>query len=613
MKRIIRPIILVTFLLTLTICSSWADETVKNGNYRGIGYFINSDTAIVNQYIKVAPFDVSILPPSSGVQYYKDGIIFLSSSKSNAKMPDSHISFGTIDTRYAVLRDSVLEAPGLFSPSFSFPYPSEAVTFSMDYKTMYFTNYSKADGCEKIYRAEYSDGDPAQWLPDSDPVSFCSGNSTCTHPALSADGKVMVFASDRQSSVGGMDLYVSLFKDNRWSEPENIGDAVNSSFNELYPYLDSENNLYFSSDNTQGFGGYDVYVCKFKNNTWEKPINLSTPVNTRFDDVAFRVNRKDEKSAFYTVKQNSGKSYIQLFKVSINNNTQSDQLTLSQYYTRPDISNMVILALEPAVQATDAISETAARPEGSTDRGNLVYRVQFLTSFNPKTRSQIVLNGQEYSVFEYLYSGAYRLCIGEFSTLSPALELQGIMIKNDYPNASVLVFRDNVLSLEPELLKSPSGQTPETAVAQPPASKTTVAEPEPSGKDTESIAAEPPSPEALAPEPPPPAIPATAVAKEEPVEEIKPAPEEQKDIVVYRVQLFSSSKKAGSKKITVANKPYMTFEYLYKGAYRSCIGEFDTLAQAVELQNISRKNGHPQAFVVAFIDDVRSTDPALFK
>ncbi len=79
------------------------------------------------------------------------------------------------------------------------------------------------------------------------------------------------------------------------------------------------------------------------------------------------------------------------------------------------------------------------------------------------------------------------------------------------------------------------------------------------------------------------------------------------------MQLFSSGKKAGSKKITVANKPYMTYEYLYKGAYRSCIGEFNTLAQAVELQNISRKNGHPQAFVVAFVDDVRSTDPALFK
>lgn len=613
MKIKIRPIILIIFLLTFAINAANADETNKNGSYEISGLTVNSDTANVSQYIKVAPFDVRILPPSSGIQYYKDGIIFLSSSKSNAKMPDAHISFGTIDTRYAVLRDSVLEVPGLFSPSFSFPYPSEAVTFSMDYKTMYFTNYSKADGCEKIYRAEYSEGDPAKWLPDPDPVSFCSGKSTCTHPALSADGKVIVFASDRQGSIGGMDLYVSLNKDNKWTEPENIGDAVNSTFNEMYPYLDSENNLYFSSDNTQGYGGYDVYVCKFKNNTWEKPINLATPVNTRFDDVAFRVNRKDEKSAFYTVKQNSGKSYIQLFKVSVNSNSNTDQLTLSQYYTRPDISNMVILALEPAVQATDEISETATRSEGGTDRGNLVYRVQFLTSFNPKTRSQIILNGEEYSVFEYLYSGAYRLCIGEFSNLSPALELQSIMIKNDYPNASVVVFRDNVLSLEPELLKSPSGQLPETAGQQSTVKETTEAEPQPSGKDTESIKAEPPSPEAITSEPPPPTIPATVVAKEEPVEEIKPAPEEQKDKVIYRVQLLSSGKKAGSKKITVANKPYMTYEYLYKGAYRSCIGEFNTLAQAVELQNISRKNGHPQAFVVAFIDDVRSTDPALFK
>jgi hypothetical protein len=563
-----------------------------------------SDTTSVNKFIKVNQFNLLILPPSSGVQFYKEGIVFLSSSKQEGKMLPSHLSFGKISGQYAVLNDSVLINQENFSFTSSFIYPCEAITFSSDFKTMYFTKSLKHGDNEKIYRAVFSQeaGNQGIWTEDANPVNFCNDKSIYTHPALSADGKLMIFASNRPGTIGGLDLFVTQEKGGIWSDPVNLGDAVNSQANELYPFLDSENNLFFSSDGSQGYGGYDIYVCKFKSNTWEKPINLGTPINTKFDDVAFKLNKKDSKSAFYTVKQNTGKKSIQLFEVKMNNSIPDPMLTISQYFTRPDISHMVILVLEPAVQATDQKPETV-KPKVSESNGQsekLVYRVQFLTSFNPRTRSQINVDGKDYKVFEYLYSGAYRLCAGEFSTISPAIELQNLLKKNDYPRASIVVFKNDVLSLDPELLK-------EQTVSGPPAdSKSSEKVSLVFNKDTlktETTKAETSKTIINAPE----------NKKSELVKVIIPVPIEKKDIIVYRVQFLTNNTPKGSYKIVIAGKSYSTFEYQYAGGFRSTVGDFSTLSAATEFQNSVRQSGYPQAFVVAFKNNVRSTDPALFK
>ena len=90
---------------------------------------------------------------------------------------------------------------------------------------------------------------------------------------------------------------------------------------------------------------------------------------------------------------------------------------------------------------------------------------------------------------------------------------------------------------------------------------------------------------------------------------LKPA----KDGIVYRVQFASSTTSKGSYNITVGGKNYKTREYLYSGAYRSAAGEFKTLAEAMAFQNLMRKSGFAQAFVVAFRNNTRVTDPALFR
>ena len=86
-----------------------------------------------------------------------------------------------------------------------------------------------------------------------------------------------------------------------------------------------------------------------------------------------------------------------------------------------------------------------------------------------------------------------------------------------------------------------------------------------------------------------------------------------KDIVVFRVQFASNTTKKGSYNMIIGGKNYRTWEYLYKGAYRTTVGEFKTLKAAMEFQKLVTKSGYPQNFVVAFKNNVRTTDPSLFK
>ena len=86
-----------------------------------------------------------------------------------------------------------------------------------------------------------------------------------------------------------------------------------------------------------------------------------------------------------------------------------------------------------------------------------------------------------------------------------------------------------------------------------------------------------------------------------------------KNVVVYKVQFASSTTKKGSYSINAGGKTYNTWEYFYNGAYRSTAGEFRTYKEALSFQNVMRKSGYPQAFVAAFINDKRTTDPALFR
>ena len=172
-----------------------------------------SDTTDLKNII-IKPFGLDIVAPSSGVQFYRNGIIFLSYSKGDEKIPDKHLSFGSLKTFMAPVMDSVPGSYMPFLPSSSKIFPSEATTFTEDFNTMYLSLIPDKGSREKIFKATLKLND---WIIEKEPLSFCDGNYIYSHPTLSVDGKFMIFSSDMSASNRGLDLHITKKEDDNWS------------------------------------------------------------------------------------------------------------------------------------------------------------------------------------------------------------------------------------------------------------------------------------------------------------------------------------------------------------------------------------------------------------
>jgi len=107
------------------------------------------------------------------------------------------------------------------------------------------------------------------------------------HPAISPDGNTLYFVSDKPDGFGGTDLYSCERNANgTWKQPQNLGKTINSEGKEMFPFVDKDGTLYFSSDRSDGMGGLDIFKSVGKNNSWSNPENLKSPINTSKDDFS---------------------------------------------------------------------------------------------------------------------------------------------------------------------------------------------------------------------------------------------------------------------------------------------------------------------------------------
>jgi outer membrane protein OmpA-like peptidoglycan-associated protein len=106
--------------------------------------------------------------------------------------------------------------------------------------------------------------------------------------------QTLILSVERDDSRGARDLYASFMKpDSTWTEPLNLGEAINTASEESAPFLASDNEtLYFASNGFSGFGGADIYVSKRLDDTWQNwsdPQNLGPDVNSKLDDLFFNI------------------------------------------------------------------------------------------------------------------------------------------------------------------------------------------------------------------------------------------------------------------------------------------------------------------------------------
>jgi Tol biopolymer transport system component len=132
-------------------------------------------------------------------------------------------------------------------------------------------------------------------------VSF-AGHFSDLEPTLSADGKKLYFASNRPiegNKPKDFDIWVTERSGNAWSTPKNLGAPVNTEFDEFYPSIAKNGNLYFTAQYKEGVGREDIFMAQWRNGNYEKPVPLDTAINSKGYEFNAYVD-PDEKFLLFT-------------------------------------------------------------------------------------------------------------------------------------------------------------------------------------------------------------------------------------------------------------------------------------------------------------------------
>jgi OOP family OmpA-OmpF porin len=169
-------------------------------------------------------------------------------------------------------------------------------------------------------------------------------------PSLSADGRLLYFASSRDGSLGKADIWFSR-KDNKgvWSKPQNAGPIINTAFDEASPFIHANGrDLFFASNGREGFGGFDLYHSTLEKDRYTSPVNLGYPLNNWDDQYAMFI-APSGTDGYYT--QFSGKRQSKLYKVKFDTiQTSTQPLLLKGLVTstsdKPLLATLEVFDLE---------------------------------------------------------------------------------------------------------------------------------------------------------------------------------------------------------------------------------------------------------------------------
>ena len=175
-------------------------------------------------------------------------------------------------------------------------YNEGAQSISQDGKFLFFTGCNRPDGLGRcdIYIAQKRGDDWGKPFDLPPPVNTPGWES---QPSLSSDGRTLYFVSNRKGGYGGYDIWKSTLTDKGWGEPENLGPNINTSFDEQSPFIHPDDStLYFCSNGWPGLGGKDLFVSRLgRDGKWQKPENLGYPINSSGDEngLTLTANGKD--------------------------------------------------------------------------------------------------------------------------------------------------------------------------------------------------------------------------------------------------------------------------------------------------------------------------------
>jgi hypothetical protein len=222
---------------------------------------------------------------------YKNGIVFCTNRITTKILNYStEENKGFIKINFIDSSNSTLQTVKFFSKKLNTKFNDGPVTFNSKGDTIYFSRNIIIDG--KISEISsvrnklgifYAIFDGKDWIKIRE-LRINNEWYNVTTPWISSDSKRLYFASDKPGGYGGSDLYYCRWKNDYWDDPVNLGPVINTKGNESYPFINSAGEFFFSSDGHPGLGGKDIFFSRLSDTSWIAPICLDPPINSQYDD-----------------------------------------------------------------------------------------------------------------------------------------------------------------------------------------------------------------------------------------------------------------------------------------------------------------------------------------
>lgn len=174
-----------------------------------------------------------------------------------------------------------------------------AQSMTADGRTLWFTACNRPSG-QGMCDLYYSTLENGRWSSPRNAGSPVNSRYSEKHPAISADGRILYFTSNRPGGSGSYDIWMSERSGDSWSDPVNLGDSVNTPGLEQSPFIHpDQQSLYFSSTGWPGMGQGDLFLTRLNRTSgWTTPENLGYPINTHDDDIGLTLNARGDRAYF---------------------------------------------------------------------------------------------------------------------------------------------------------------------------------------------------------------------------------------------------------------------------------------------------------------------------
>lgn len=301
--------------------------------------------------------------------FFSNGLVFVASNPSvnTAKKADSETGKSTTSIFFVRKGEKGnLQNPVAFAEELTTKYYDGPLSFSTDGNTIYFTRshlkkgkpVKSKDGSVKlkIYSALRVNN---KWVNITE-MPFNSVDFDCAHPSVSQDGRRLYFASNRSDGFGGWDIYVSTLINGKWSDPINLGPKVNTAKNEVFPFIHPDGKVYFSSNGRQqGVGNLDIFYTLKTDTGWLKPHLLPEPVNSRSDDFGIIISN-DKKSGYFSSNRASGKGDDDIFSFT---SPQEIDLMIQLHTSEFSEPKVAVVATQPDIKKEDSALPATESPK----------------------------------------------------------------------------------------------------------------------------------------------------------------------------------------------------------------------------------------------------------